>query len=97
MGLMKDTKSHALTMHDGKWSSKQNGKEGYSKPFNDSSGSKDSSDSKKNKKGKKCTYFNKLNHEESTCMNKQIDLMAKTLQHNNLGNFIPKGVKKQKE
>jgi hypothetical protein len=69
MGLIKDPKSHALTMHDGKGSSKQNGKEkhnekeGYYKPFNDSSGSKDSSDSKKKKKGKKCTYCNKLNHE----------------------------------
>jgi hypothetical protein len=29
------------------------------------------------------------NHEESTCMKKQIDLMAQTLQQNNLGNFIP--------
>jgi hypothetical protein len=52
MGLMKDPKAHALTMHDGKWSFKQNRKEGYSKSFNDSSGSKDSSDSKKKKKGK---------------------------------------------
>jgi hypothetical protein len=69
MGLMKDPKAHALTMNDGKGSSKQNGKEGYSKPFNDSSGSKDSSDSKK-KKGKQCTYWNKPNHEESTCMKK---------------------------
>jgi hypothetical protein len=69
MGLMKEPKSHALTMHDGKGSSKQNGKEkhnnkeGYSKPFNDSLGSKDSSDLKKKKKEKKCTYFNKPNHE----------------------------------
>jgi hypothetical protein len=97
MGLMKDPKAHALTMHDGKGSSKQNRKEGYSKPFNDSSGSKDSSDSKKKKKGKQCTYCNKPNHEESTCMKKQIDLMAHALQQNNLGNFIPEGVKKQKE
>jgi hypothetical protein len=58
MGLMKAPKSHALTMHDGKGSSKQNRKEkqnekeGYSKPYNDSSGSRDSSDSKKKKKGK---------------------------------------------
>jgi hypothetical protein len=40
MGLLKYPKAHALTMHDGKGSSKQNRKEGYSKPFNDSSGSK---------------------------------------------------------
>ena len=70
MGLMKYPKAHALTMQDGKGSFKQNRKEGYSKSFNDSSGSKDSSDSKKKKKGKKCTYCNKLNHEESTCMKK---------------------------
>jgi hypothetical protein len=73
MGLIKDSKEHALNMHDGKGSSKQKGKgklqhpepkkEAYSKPFNDSSGSKDSSDSKKKKKGKQCTYYNKPNHE----------------------------------
>jgi hypothetical protein len=76
MGLVKDSKAHTLTMHDGKGPSKQNEKEGYSKPFNDSLGSKDSLDSKKKKKGKQCTYCNKLNHEESTRMKEQIDLMA---------------------
>jgi hypothetical protein len=30
-------------------------------------------------------------------MKKQINLMAQVLQQNNLGNFIPEGVKKQKE
>jgi hypothetical protein len=30
-------------------------------------------------------------------MKKQIDLMAQPLQQNNLGNFIPEGVKKRKE
>jgi hypothetical protein len=99
MGLKKDLKAHALTMHDGKGSSKHNWKEGYSKPFNDSSGSRDSSDSKKKKKkkGKQCTYCNKPNYEKFTCMKKQINLMAQTLQQNNLGNFIPEGVKKKKE
>jgi hypothetical protein len=103
MVLIKDLKAHALTMHDEKGSSKQKGKEkqnekeGYSKAFNDSSSSKDSSNSKKKKKGKQCTYCNKPNHEESTCMKKQIDLMVEILQQNNLGNFIPKGDKKQKE
>jgi hypothetical protein len=90
MGLMKYPKAHALTMHDRKGSSNQKSKqkrkellhpeskkEGYSKPFKDSSGSKDSSNSKgKKKKGKQCTYCNKLNHEESTCMKKHIDLMT---------------------
>ena len=105
---MKDPKAHALTMHDGKGSSNQKSKkkrkdllhpkskkEGYSKPFKDYSSSKDSSNSKgKKKKGKQFTYCNKPNHEESTCMKKQIDLMAQALQHNNLENFIPEGVKK---
>ena len=80
-----------------KGSSKQNRNERYSKPFNDSSGSKDSSYSKKKKKGKQCTYYNKPNHKESTCMKKQIDLMVHALQQNNLGNFIPEEVKKKKE
>jgi hypothetical protein len=86
MGLVKEPKAHALTMHDGKRSSKQNGKEkqkekdAYSKPFNNCSSSKDSSDSKKKKKGNQCNYCNKLNHEESTCMKKQINLMAHALQ-----------------
>jgi hypothetical protein len=97
MGLMKDPKEHALTMHYAKGSSKENGKEGYSKLFNDSSGSKESSYSKKKKKGKQFTYCNKENDEESTCMKKKIDLMAQTLQQNNLGNFIPEGVKTRKE
>ena len=66
MGLMKYPKAHALTMDDGKGLSNQKSKqkrkellhpkskkEGYSKPFKDSSGSKDSSNSKgKKKKGK---------------------------------------------
>jgi hypothetical protein len=100
MILIKDPEAHALTMHDGKGSSKQNvkekqnKKEGYSKPFNDSSSSKDSSNSKKKKKGKNFTYYNKLNHEKSTCMKKQIDFMEKALQQNNLGNFIREGFKK---
>jgi hypothetical protein len=108
MGLMKDPKSHALTMHDGKGSSNhkskkkrkellhpESKKEGYSKPFKDSSGSKYSSNSKgKKKKGKKCTYCNKPNHEESTCMKKHIDLMTHVLQKKNLVNFILEGVKK---
>jgi hypothetical protein len=81
MGLMKYPKAHALTMQDGKGSFKQNRKEGYSKSCNDSSSSKDSSNSKKKKKGgKQCTYYNKPNHEESTCMKKQIGLMAHALQ-----------------
>jgi hypothetical protein len=101
MGLIKDPKAHALTIHDGKRSFKQNKKEklnekeGYSKPFNDSLGSKDSSNSKKNKKGNHCTYYNKPNHEQSTCMKKHIELVEHALHQKNLGNFIPEGVKKK--
>jgi hypothetical protein len=75
MDLMKDHKAHAPCIME-KGSSKQNGKEGYFKPFNDSLGSRDSSDSKKKKKGKECIYCNKTNLEESTCMKKHINLMA---------------------
>jgi hypothetical protein len=106
MGLIKDPKPHELTMNDGKGSSKHKGKgkslrnpnkDGYSKPFNNSPGSKDSSDSKKNNKGKQCTYYNKLNHEESTCMKNKINIKAQILQQNNLGNFIPEGEKMKDE
>jgi hypothetical protein len=110
MGLMKDPKAHALTMHDGKGPYNQKSKhkrkellhpesknEGYSKPFKDSSSSKDSSNSKGKKKKGKYTYCNKPNHEESTCIKKKIDLMKQVLQRNNLGNFIPEGSKKNKE
>jgi hypothetical protein len=38
-----------------------------------------------------------MNHEESTCMKKQIDLMTEVLHMNNLGDFIPEGSKKKKE
>ena len=41
-------------------------KEGYSKPFNDASGSK----GVKGRKGEKCTYFHKGFHPEYACMNK---------------------------
>ena len=65
MGVVKNSKVHALTTHDGNSSQHQKSKrignekvnakqkkEGYSKPFNDSSGSK----RRKVKKGHKCTY-----------------------------------------
>jgi hypothetical protein len=106
MGVIKNSKVHALVVHDGNNSqnqkSKKKGKgkvhadpkkEGYSKPFNDSSGSKGG----KGKKGKKCTYCNRGFHPESTCMKKKIDLMAHILQKNNLGDHIPEGAKKKPE
>jgi hypothetical protein len=55
MGLIKDPREHAFTMHDGKGSSKlskkekHNKKEGYCKPFKNSSGFKEK------KKGNQCT------------------------------------------
>jgi hypothetical protein len=104
MGKIKGPKAHVLVVHDG--SSHQNHKskhkdkgkghanpkkEGYSKPFNDSSGSKGG----KGRKGEKCTYFHKGFHPESTCMQKKIDQMAQILQKNNLGYNIPEGAKKK--
>jgi hypothetical protein len=106
MGVIKNSKAHALVVHDGNSSQNQKSKvkgktkshaeskkEGYSKPFNDSSGSK----SGKGKKGQKCTYCNRGFHPESACMKKQIDLMTQILQKNNLGDQIPEGAKKKPE
>jgi hypothetical protein len=104
MGIIKGPKAHALAVHDennsqnSKSKSKGKGKthakpkkDGYSKPFNDFSGSKGG----KSKQGKKCGYCNRGNHLESTCMKKQIDLMAQILEKNNLGDFIPEVSKKK--
>eukprot|EP00253_Pinus_taeda_P005570 PITA_05570 len=68
-------------------------KEGYTKPFNDSSGSRN----EKGKKGNRCTYCQRGFHQESSCMKKQIDQMAEILQKHNLGDHIPQGAKKKTE
>jgi hypothetical protein len=77
MGIIKGPKAHALVVHDGRnyqnLKSKPKGKgkayaelnkEGYSKPFNDSSGSKGG----KRNQGKKCGYCNHGNHPKYVCM-----------------------------
>jgi hypothetical protein len=96
MGVIKGPRAHALTVHDGshkyhkskdkdKWKSHAHlKKEGYTKAFIDASGSKGG----KGRKGEKCTYFHKGFHPESTCMQKQIDMMSQILQQNNLGDCI---------
>jgi hypothetical protein len=79
MGKMKGPKVHALTVKDGsshqyqkfKYKDKMkahenSNKEGYSKPFNDASGSKGG----KGRQGEKCTYFHKGFHPKSACMKK---------------------------
>jgi hypothetical protein len=104
MGKIKGPKVHALTVQDGRshqyHKSKDKDKrkahanpkkEGYSKPFNDASGSKGG----KGRKGEKCTYFHKGFHPEYACMQKKIDQMAQILQQNNLGYRIPEGAKKK--
>jgi hypothetical protein len=48
-------------------------KEGNPKPFDDSSGSKGGMGKKGNLK---CSYYNCDYHPKSTCMKKEIDLMA---------------------
>jgi hypothetical protein len=76
MGKIKGPKVHALTVQDGSGHQYQKSKdknkrkahanlkkEGYSKPFNDSSKSKGG----KGRKGEKCTYFHKGFHPKSTC------------------------------
>jgi hypothetical protein len=102
MGKIKGSKAHALDVQDGsshqnkkskhkdKWKRRENPKkEGYSKPFNDSSGSKGG----KGRKGEKFTYCQRGFHPELACMQKQIDQMAQILHKNNLGDRIPKGAK----
>jgi hypothetical protein len=89
MGKIKGSKAHALAMQDGsshqnhKYKNKDKGKthanpkkEGYSKPFNDSSRSKGG----KGRKGEKCAYYQQGFHPKSTCMKKKIDQMEKILQ-----------------
>jgi hypothetical protein len=80
MGIIKGSNAHALVVHESnntcnpKTKKKGKGKahaepkkEGYSKPFDDSSGSKGG----KGKKGKtKCGYCNHGYHLESACMKK---------------------------
>jgi hypothetical protein len=93
MGKIKVPKVHALTVQDGSGHQYQKSKEkdkrkahanpnkeGYSKPFNDASGSKGG----KGRKGEKCSYCNQGFHPESTCMQKQIDLITQILEQNNL-------------
>ena len=69
-------------------------KGGNPKPLNDSSSSK----GKKGKKGNfKCPYCNRGYHPEFSYMKKTIDLMAMTLQQNNLGHHILESSKKKTE
>jgi hypothetical protein len=104
MGTIKGPRVHALTVHDGSHKYQKSKdkdkrkfhahtkKEGYRKPFIDASGSK----GEKGRKGEKCTYCHKGFHSESSCMEKQIDLMSQILQQNNFGDRIPEGAKKKK-
>jgi hypothetical protein len=100
MGKIKGPKAHALTVKDGSDHQYQKSKdkdkrkahenpkkEGYSKPFTNASRSKGG----KGRKGDKCTYCHKGFHPESTCMQKQIDLMTQILHQNNLGDHILEG------
>jgi hypothetical protein len=79
MGKIKGPKVHALTMQDDNGHQYQKSKdkykrkahanpkkEGYSKPFNDASRSRDG----KGSKGEKCSYCHEGFHRESTCMQK---------------------------
>eukprot|EP00253_Pinus_taeda_P016266 PITA_16266 len=68
-------------------------KEGYTKPFNDSSGSRN----EKGKKGNRYSYCQRGFHPKSSCMKKQINQMAEILQKHNLGDHIPQGTKKKTE
>jgi hypothetical protein len=107
MGIIKGSNAHRVSMHKSssacnpKTKKKGRGKvhvdpnnEGYSKPFDDSSGSK----GRKGKKGKtKFGYCNRGYHPESTCMKKDIDQITQIFQKNNLGDHIPEASKKKPE
>jgi hypothetical protein len=101
---IKGPKAHALTVQDGrghqykkskeKYKRKEHAnpkKEGHSKPFNDASRSKGG----KGRKGEKCTYFHKRFHPESTCMQKQIDLMTQILQQKKPWRLHPLGCQEE--
>ena len=105
MGTIKGPNAHALVEHENSNTSnpksKQKGKgkvhseskkEDHSKPLDDSSNSKGG----KGKKGKsKCGYCNRGFHPKSSCMKKTTDLMANSLQQNNLRDCIPENAKKK--
>jgi hypothetical protein len=105
MAKIKGPKAHGITVEYGsdhqyqksKYKDKRKAhenpkKEGYSKPFNDASGSKGG----KGRNEEKCTYYHKGFHLEFACMKKYIDLMTQILQQNKLGYRIPEGAKKKK-
>jgi hypothetical protein len=105
MGKMKGPKVHALTMKyvsshqykkskykDKRKSHENPKKEGYSKPFNDASGSKGG----KGRKVEKCSYYHKGFHQESKCMKKKIYEIPQILQQKNIGYHILEGAKKKK-
>jgi hypothetical protein len=104
MGTINIHKSHALSMHErikSKLKSKHKGKGkkdldprkgGNLKPSVDSAISKEG----KGKQGKsKCGYFNHGYHPKSYLMKKTIEIMEKTLQQNNVGDYIPENAKKK--
>jgi hypothetical protein len=89
MGKIKGSNAHVLVVQESRNTfnpkSKQKGKrkshyehkkEGNSKPFNDSSGSKGGNEKKGNSKS---SYYNRDYHLESSCLKKTIDLMENTL------------------
>jgi hypothetical protein len=90
---MKADKSNSKSKQKGKGKKDPDPRKGGNfKPSDESSSSKEG----KGKKGKsKCSYCNHGYHPESSCMKKTIDLMAQTLQQNNLGDCIPENAKKK--
>jgi hypothetical protein len=107
MDIIEGPNAYALVMHERSNTSNSNfkkkgkgklhakpKKEGYSKPFNDSLGSKGG----KGNKGKtKCGYCNHDYHPESSCMKKKIDQMVHILQKHNIRDHILEASKKKLE
>ena len=105
MGTIKPSKDQDLVVGDSKVDSKgkKKAKKSPDKKRDKSESHEESSNSNKNnfhkKKGKgegsKCVYRGKGFHPESSCMNKNIDMLTQILQKNNIS--LPEGAKKKEE
>ena len=102
MGTIKHSKDQALVVGDSKVDSKI--KKKAKKPLEQKRDKKQSPEEpqgsnknyqKKKSKGEmnKCTYSNKGNHTESSCMKKQIDMLTQLLEKNGIS--LPESSKKR--
>jgi len=97
MGAIQHSKHQALAASKGKDKQKEKGKNPDPSEERSSQFSEESSEPKgmKTNERKLCSYCSKGYHFEDTCMQRQIDEMAKLLQQHNL--TVPKHAKKRDE